>query len=202
MSARTERCGPPWLRARPRRGPARACALGLGLGLWLLCGAGASQADLLHCVGPDGRKIFTDDASLCPGAEPYEPSGRVHSVEPVSPAAAARESRLEAVERRRLAEQAAAGEAERWQQRKREKQDALDQLAQQRAKLLDLIVWCNRGGRVVTYDDAGIKQAVQCSDVRKDLKELEKQEASIRDYLEHTLPDECRRAGCLPGWIR
>jgi hypothetical protein len=55
---------------------------------------------------------------------------------------------------------------------------------------------------MVTYDDAGIKQAVRCSDVKKELKALEQQEASARHYLQHELAEECRRAGCLPGWIR
>jgi hypothetical protein len=200
VSARAGRSRARRAGARPWRGS--PCTRALGLGLWLLLAPVASPADLLHCVGPDGRKIFTDDASVCPGATPYEPSGRVHSVDPVDPAVAARESRLEAVERRRLADQAAAGEAQRWQQRKRDKQDELAQLARQRATLLDLIAWCNHGGRVVAYDDAGIQQAAQCSDVQKDLEALDKQAASLRDYLEHSLPEECRRAGCLPGWLR
>ena len=161
-----------------------------------------ARADLLRCPGPDGNIIYTDDASVCPGAEPYEPAGQVHSVEPVASAAMGRQRRVEAMERQRLKDQAEAGEIERWQLKKRVKQEELGSIASRREDRLGLLAWCNRGGRVVTYDDAGIRRAVRCSDVKKELKALEQQEASIHHYLKHELAEECRRAGCLPGWIR
>ena len=179
----------------------------------LLCGALSAallgsafapeaRADLLRCKGPDGRTIYTDDAAVCPGAEPFEPAGSLQNVEPVAPAAKGRQQRLDAVERQRLKDQAEAGEIERWQLKKRAKEEELQSIAQRREELLDLVTWCNRGGRVVTYDDAGIKRAVRCSDVKKELKALEQQEAKVRHYLQNELAEECRRAGCLPGWIR
>lgn len=190
------------MRARGRmRSACWAALLGLALGVGIPSARDA-RADLLRCEGPDGRTIYTDDAAVCPGAEPFEPSGAVQSVEPVAPAAAGRQRRLDAIERRRLTDQAEAGEKERWQLKKRAKEEELQVIALRREELLSLVTWCNRGGRVVTYDDAGIKRAARCSDVKKELKALEQQEASIRDYLKHTLAEECRRAGCLPGWIR
>ena len=183
-----------------RRNALLCCALGAAL--LAVAGARDARADLLRCPGPDGNIIYTDDASVCPGVEPYEPAGVVHSVEPVAPAAIGRQQRLEAMDRQRLKDQAEAGEIERWQLKKREKQQELQSIASRREDLLGLLAWCNRGGRVVTYDDAGIKRAVRCSDVKKELKALEQQEASARHYLKHELAEECRRAGCLPGWIR
>jgi len=180
----------------------RGFVLAAAVGLALLGTAHWAGADLLRCTGPDGRTVFTDDPAVCPGAAPYEPSGRVESVDPVEPAASGLENRLRAVERRRLADQAAAGEAKRWQQKKLEKQAELREVDARRGDLMQLITWCNRGGRVVTYDNAGIKQAMPCSDLRAELKDLDVREASIRDYLANTLPEECRRAGCQPGWIR
>jgi hypothetical protein len=126
----------------------------------------------------------------------------VHSVEPVAPAAKGRQQRLEAMERRRLKDKAEAGEIERWQLKKRAVEEELQSIASRREQLLELLTWCNRGGRLVTYDDAGIKRTARCSDVKKELKALDQQEASVSHYLEHELAEECRRAGCLPGWIR
>jgi hypothetical protein len=174
----------------------------LGAALLIVSAPGNVRGDLLRCPGPDGNMIYTDDPSVCPGAEPFEPAGAVHSVKPVAPAAVGRQQRLDAMERRRMKDRAEAGEMERWQLKKRAKEEELQSIAQRREDLLELLTWCNRGGRVVTYDDAGIKQAVLCSDMKKELKVLEQQEASARHYLKHELAEECRRAGCLPGWIR
>jgi len=174
----------------------------LGLGVPVFLGALPLHADLLRCEGPDGRTIFTDDPALCPGAEPYEPSGAVHSVEPAAPAPSNRQTRIDAMKRRRLADRAEAGEAERWKLKKRAVEEELRRLQLHREDLLKRVAWCNRGGRVVTFDDAGIKKAVPCSEVRQDLKSLDEQEAAILLYLQVTLADDCRRAGCLPGWLR
>jgi hypothetical protein len=189
---------------QPIRGARRKALLccALGAALLVITVPGDARGDLLRCPGPDGNIIYTDDPSVCPGAKPFEPAGAVHSVEPVAPAALGRQRRLEAMERQRMRDQAEAGEIERWQLKKRAKQEELESIAARREDLLGLLAWCNRGGRVVTYDDAGIKRAVRCSDVKKELKELEQQEASVRQYLKHELAEECRRAGCLPGWIR
>jgi hypothetical protein len=183
-----------------RRNVILCCSLGTAL--LALAAAPGARADLLRCPGPDGNIIYTDDASICPGVEPYEPAGQVHSVEPVEPATIGRQRRLEAIERQRLRGQAEAGEIERWQLKRRVKQEELQNIASRREDLLELLVWCNRGGRLVTYDDAGIRQTVRCSDVKKELKSLEQQEARVRHYLQNELAEECRRAGCLPGWIR
>jgi hypothetical protein len=41
-----------------------------------------------------------------------------------------------------------------------------------------------------------------CSELKHELDEVETQEAAARDYLATGLAEECRRAGCLPGWVR
>ena len=38
--------------------------------------------------------------------------------------------------------------------------------------------------------------------VSREFHDLEQQEAAAREYLATGLPEECRRAGCLPGWLR
>ena len=41
----------------------------------LLVFAAPAAADLLRCKGPDGKVIYTDKADVCPGADPFEPTG-------------------------------------------------------------------------------------------------------------------------------
>jgi hypothetical protein len=188
-------------RTRGARRRAIVCCV-LAAALLVLTVPGDARGDLLRCPGPDGNVIFTDDPSVCPGAEPFEPSGTVHSVKPVPPAAVSRQKRLDALELQRLKDQAEAGEMQRWQLKKRAKEEELYSIGQRRQELLGFLTWCNRGGRVVTYDDAGIKRAVLCSDIKKELKALDQQEAHVHHYLKHELAEDCRRAGCLPGWIR
>ena len=55
---------------------------------------------------------------------------------------------------------------------------------------------------MTTRDKAGIKRAVPCSEIRGEFDVLDQREARVRNYLENELPEECRRAGCLPGWLR
>ena len=62
--------------------------------------------------------------------------------------------------------------------------------------------YCNRGAYITTRDDAGIQQVVNCSELRREFHDLEAKEAAGRDYLANGLAEECRRAGCRPGWLR
>lgn len=169
-----------------------------------LLAAGAASAELLRCAGADGRTIYTDNPALCPGANPFEPKGEVHGIEPAAPVhPAAREpSRLERSQRRRRVEEAQAAEAARWKQKKLEKEQELEQVLARREQMRELVSHCNRGGQALTLDDAGIKRRVSCSVVREEFSSLDTREASVRSYLEEGLAEECRRAGCLPGWIR
>jgi hypothetical protein len=174
--------------------------------LVIACGATIAQAELLRCKGPDGRMIYTDDKSRCPGADPFEPSGEVQRAEePESSGAASRaplDDRVERARARRRAAEAEQGEARRWRQKREEAEQQLEHLARRRLELDEFVTWCNRGGSVVTRDVAGIKRNVPCRTIRAEFEELDTKEAKVRAYLESGLAEECRRAGCLPGWIR
>jgi hypothetical protein len=169
-----------------------------------LLAAGAA-AELLRCAGADGRMIYTDNPALCPGADPFEPTGEVHGIDPeapVHPTAAPDPSRRERSERRRRVNEAEAAEAARWRQRKLETQQELEQILARREQMRELVSHCNRGGQALTLDEAGIKRRVSCSVVQEEFRSLDTREASLRGYLDEGLREECRRAGCLPGWIR
>lgn len=175
-------------------------------GALVIVWAGALRADLLRCKGPDGRTIYTDDKSRCPGVDPFEPRGKLQRAdEPPSAGAASpapAEERVERAQSRQRAAEAEQGEARRWRQKREEAEQQLEQLSERKLQLGEFVSWCNRGGSVVTRDVAGIKQEVPCPVVREEYEGIDVEQEKLRSYLRTGLAEECRKAGCLPGWIR
>lgn len=174
---------------------------GVALALCAAFAQGAARADLLRCTGPDGRVIYTDDKSVCPDAKPYQPAAEVHDVAPtVAPAPEeapeARRTRAEELE------DAQAGERQRWRQLKADKEEELRQVVAAHASLKGYVSFCNRGNYLFTHDEAGIKTEVSCHELNQRLASLDTRAAGLRNYLDNELEEECRRAGCLPGWLR
>ena len=165
----------------------------------------AGHAELFRCKAADGRMIYTDSKALCPGEEPFEPKGELQVAPGTDAAPAAQEHSLAArrarAEARDRAARAEEGEAKRWRDTKAQREGALAEVVRQREKLAEFVTSCNRGGYVVTRDDAGIKRRVSCKKIRADYATLEEFETKARAELA-ALPEECRRAGCLPGWLR
>ena len=176
-----------------------AGVLGALCGLWCLIQNPAAAGELLRCKGPDGKIVYTDDKSVCPDAKPFEPNGRISKPELGKSAPPTRKPRA----RRRIAGNTATkAEAERWRAKKAATESELERVAEKRAQFKGFVATCNRRGRVIHYDDAGIKQEVACNELQQRFAELDAQDAKIRAYLEEGLAEDCRRAGCLPGWIR
>ena len=181
-------------RRTPRRSGLVAAAIAGGLCLV----STAAVAELLRCQGPNGRTVYTDDPAVCPGATPFEPTGVI-----TTPAAPSRQTpRAARAARRAGAAGVEEAEARRWREKKRSQEIELESIAERRSYLRHFVKICNRQGSVTTRDDAGIKQHVPCRTIRKEFGELDQREASIQTYLRQGLAEECRRAGCLPGWIR
>jgi hypothetical protein len=162
--------------------------------------ASAAHAELFRCIGPDGKEIFTDQKHSCPGAESSEPAGVVHRAETPEapkrdavPAARSGDSRTSEME---------AAAAAQWRQKKLDAEQKLAQIQARREWITTYVSYCSHGAYVTTRDDAGIQQVVNCTELHRELNALESQEASTREYLATGLPDECRKAGCLPGWLR
>jgi hypothetical protein len=169
----------------------------------VLSGTGA-RAELFRCTGPDGKTIFTDQKNTCPGAEPSEPTGVVHRAEtPESHQSAPDPGTSAPAALSRDPHAADASEAAQWKQKKRDAEQQVAKLQAQREAMDRFVSHCNRPGRYVkTRDDAGIQQVVSCSELKRQFDALESQEVAARNYLATGLPEECRRAGCLPGWLR
>jgi hypothetical protein len=166
----------------------------------LIVGAVCADArgGFFRCENSDGSVIFTDNQATCPSARPHELRGSVQKVVSTpspsltrSPAAA-----------RDLAAEVEATAESSWRQRKQQKEAELENLEGKAEHLRELVTWCNRGGGLVRTDDAGLRKGVSCSGVRSEFEAVESKIASARHYLDEKLEEDCRRSGCLPGWIR
>lgn len=193
----------------------RSTAPGYGMALLgaavvaLAAVAPPARADLLRCIGPDGKMIYTDNKALCPEAEPFEPKGELQRDEsslergerPASPGPDALDARLQRARQRQAAFEAEQGEAERWRRKKEKLEQDVENLRQKREYLEKFITNCNRGGLVYARDDAGIKRTVKCTEIKSQYAALGAEEEAAYAALA-ALPEECRKAGCLPGWLR
>ncbi len=175
----------------------------LALLLGLLALGAPAGAEIYRCTGPDGELLFTGDPSECPGQEAHRSPGRVQSISPSASAPVEDEPRP-AARRRRPAYDAEAEEARAalWQGRKRQAEAQLRQLAERLPVMRKVVGWCNRGDTVYHTDDLGIRRGVPCESLQQQYAELARAQSELESYLESGLEDECRRAGCLPGWIR
>jgi hypothetical protein len=164
----------------------------------------AGHAELFRCKGPDGKAIFTDQKRTCPGAEPSEPAGvlqRVPKPDGVARDANAPPSAI-AAPAAPVPDQAVDAAAQ-WKQKKLDAEQKVEQIRTQREAMAKWVGFCNRpGGYIAARDEAGIQRVENCSELRQEFHSLEAQEAAARDYLATGLAEECRRAGCLPGWLR
>ena len=89
-----------------------------------------------------------------------------------------------------------------WKRKRVEAEAEQRDLQRNVAELKEVVTWCNRGGDLVLEDDVGVRQEYDCDDAHATLEKTTARLAELRRYLAGGLEDECRRAGCLPGWIR
>jgi hypothetical protein len=182
--------------------PLILCAL-----LWLLTPSPVA-AEIFKCKGADGKTVYTSDPRVCPGAKPHELKGEMLTVVPSS-----RAKRPAAV--RTAAEKEAAGEAgngatggladgliEMWRRKRPEAAAKLAELKNHAEYLHAMIGGCNRGSTWYAKDEAGLKRYVSCDELKSRGQRVDREIAKLEAYLAGGLEDECRRAGCLPGWIR
>jgi hypothetical protein len=169
--------------------------------VWLgfaLC-AGA-HAEMYKCVGPDGKTVFTSDRSLCPRASLHESTGRVQRATggPEQPPARPRES----ARQRELRDLAGGAEAQAWRGKRASAEAELREARARLEALHQVAGWCNRGHEVWATDADGLRHGVDCTELAAQQKALRREEKRLEAYLAEGLEEECRRAGCLPGWIR
>ena len=173
---------------------------GLVLSAALLCAPVAARADLYKCKGPDGKTLFTSDRSHCPGAAAHEPSGSVQRSESSLPVRAPTPLQPARPAAKPVSDDEA--EAPAWRAKRSQAAAALGATEARLATVREMAGWCNRGHEVWSEDKDGLRQGVDCNEVDALDKTLRREQKELELYLAEGLEEECRRAGCLPGWIR
>jgi Domain of unknown function (DUF4124) len=167
--------------------------------------ATAAQSEIYKCVGPSGDVRFTSSAAQCPNAPPHKPSdAAVQRVEKERPLATARPG---AVPARRRSPAAAAddssGSEALWRGKRAAAAQHLHDVEAQLAHIQKAVRWCNDGNLLWVEDDrTGIRKDIPCSEIDATKEMLEEEQQRVERYLAEGLEEECRRAGCLPGWLR
>ena len=164
-----------------------------------------ASAELFRCQQPDGRVVFTDREDACPGADPYTPVGAVQTFRSsptvVAPAAASAAPSNGAGASPLVALDAGA-QPGLWREKKVNAAEELEALEQKWGYLNEYITHCNRHRQILKTDASGLRYEVSCDNIREVYAQVKTRLAEVRSYLAGKLEEECRRAGCLPGWIR
>jgi hypothetical protein len=164
----------------------------------LLIAAPGFAGDIFRCELADGRILFTHDRSACPDAKLEEGRSEVQryaappapAPSPQHPAAPGSNTDSDAIR------------AASWQNKRSSTERKLEKLRTELAETAEVAEMC-RAHYVFQRDPlTGIKERVNCSELREEMKSLRDQIAEAEMYLEEGLEEECRKAGCLPGWIR
>jgi hypothetical protein len=165
----------------------------LALGAWE-----PARTEIYKCVGADGNTLFTGDLTQCPGAERHESTGRLETA-PTQPRPSVRRppARL-----RGRATGSVPGDEALWRGKKLRAETELRDLEGRLEYVRRAVGWCNRGHALYAEDETGIRSSYDCRKVQNEYEEVKARLAGLRVYLDEGLEEECRRSGCLPGWIR
>ena len=177
---------------------ARAALLGVVVAL---APAAVAAEGIYRCTGADGKTVFTSDRSACPNAKPHVLKSRIQKVVE-SPGSASTSRRARASRPAARAPARADGLEQMWRRKRSEKQQQLGQLDRSLHRAKSMAKGCNRGGEWYSTDESGIRKHVSCDKVKARHRRLENERAELQEYLRSGIEDECRKAGCLPGWIR
>ena len=190
---------------------ARGCCAQFGVQLGVLVAisfsAGAllavqsvSANEIYKCRGADGKIVFTSSRAACPDAQPHVLKARVQNViEPKgAPAAARGPARLAPAARSAQPD----GLEKMWRRKRSETEQQLRQLDKQIQHSQAMVKGCNRGSEWYRKDDAGIRRHLSCDQVKAEFQKLQQERVELQTYLRSGLEEECRQAGCLPGWVR
>lgn len=180
-----------------RRALATVATVSMALGLILGLAAGAG-AGIYECVGPDGKTVFTSDANACPGTKPHVLQKQLQTVVEGQGARSHQSSRPAA----RRSGGSNDGIERMWRSKRPAAERELRQAEEHLRQMLSVVKSCNRGGEWYQTGESGIRQHIPCEELRDRLQEAQQKRDDLVEYLADGLEDECRRAGCQPGWVR
>jgi hypothetical protein len=89
-----------------------------------------------------------------------------------------------------------------WKRKRVDAEAERRELTRLVGEIEEVVTWCNRGGGLIVEDDLGVRKDYDCEDAQQTYTKASARLTELRRYLAGGLEDECRRAGCLPGWIR
>jgi len=190
-------------RNRAWRSSARLIAAA-ALPLLLTVAAAPAAAQIYKCVGPDGKTSYTGDRSQCVAAQEHELQKEIQ-IEPQVNRTGSMAARGRAPQRSRPAALAGApsgGEEAMWRRKQSEAKKKLEEVTRLHLRRQKMVKACNRGSNWWGTDESGIRRHLSCDDLKRELAELAQERKKLEAYLGGGLRDECRRAGCLPGWLR
>ena len=95
-----------------------------------------------------------------------------------------------------------AARAAQWRARKLRAEREKAELTRHAGSYRQVVTWCNRGAAIRSSRDAPLPPGYDCDSAREEYAQLRERLVELESYLDRGLADECRRAGCLPGWIR
>lgn len=184
-------------RAAGRRAVGLGFALGIAVGIGLALPAGAADAGIYECTGADGRLRYTSDPSQCANARPKSLKKGLQRV--IEDDTARRRSPRPATRR-----PGAGGDGleSMWRSKRPAAERELQEIEARLARMQKVVKSCNRGGEWYRTSESGIREHVPCDVLHDDHAEMERKRAALVHYLAEGLEDECRRAGCQPGWVR
>ncbi len=169
-----------------------AALLLAGLGL-----AVPAAAEMYKCKGPDGKTLYTSDKSQCPGSEAHTLKGQVQSAgesrAPRRPTPASRSAASGADDDARAAA---------WRQKKASAEERLASLQRDLPNMYKVVGWCNRGGELFVEEESGVRKGYSCDRAEQEYEQAVAEKERLEAFLGGGIEEECRRAGCLPGWIR
>ena len=193
-----------------RRRVARIALTAFGLAV---C-APAVSAEIYKCTGPDGKTSFVGDPSQCKGARPHELKKEIHREDAPASGAKARApssgERASAPARRAVrparatgaAAAGASGSEQVWRRKQAEARAKLADVEERLQRGREMVTGCNRGSSWWGTDESGIRRNIPCTELRSQVAALEQEREELAAYVGGGLAEECRRAGCLPGWLR
>ena len=157
-----------------------------------------ASADLFRCRTADGKVVFTDREDACPGAEPHTINAEIQTYVP-TPAAVAPQSPSAVSPQGAQGTDAMEGV---WREKKVSTEKELEALEEKWDYLNQYITHCNRNRTILSEKASGLRYEVSCKTIRKEHAQVKARMNEARTYLNEGLAEACRRAGCLPGWIR
>ena len=182
---------------------ARSALRAAGLGLLGLLVAVPAAAGIYECRSHDGRVTYTGNPAACDGAVRRRAAeSALASDEEAATPPAAPERRTAPGHAAAAGADADEAEAATWRRKRQEAEAARSALHAQEEVFAELVTRCNRGSDLYVEDAAGMRRRYSCDDAREEHRAAQARLAEVERFLETGLAEECRRAGCLPGWIR